>query len=797
MIRNYIRVAFRNFFKNGLSSSIIVLGLSIGLCSCLLIGMYIRYELNYDRFQANGDRIFRVIMDYSFNGSPESKKGNFTSMKVAPVLKRNFPDVQEAIRMDKYPTVVRYQNNLLNEQNFFYADSSFFKVFSFPLLKGNPSTALNAPNQIVISESTAKRYFGKEDPIGKLVNLDTDDAPYRVTGVAADCPSNSQIKFDFLGSFISYNMKHEMSTYWNANYTTFLLLRDPGSVSHLENQVNEFMKKEMAGQGASIKYSLEAFKTIHLYSDYRGFEPNSSIKYIYILEGVSALLLIIASFTYINLNTARSIERAKEVGVRKVIGAGRNQLFWQFLGESFIVCVIAVGISFLTALLILPYFNRLTGREFTPGDLYSLPVISGMFILSVVVSLLAGSYPAILLTKIIPVEVLKGSFKNSSRGQTTREFLVVFQFVLSISLIASTVIMQKQLQYIQNRDLGFHREQVLVLPFDYHMKDLLPTIKQAFLSNPNILGVSRCVNTPVNINSGYSMRSALMPEGEEISVAGNPIDESYVKTAGLKLIAGKDLSQQDMNDADAPNDSDKVFHFVLNESAAKQLGWSPDEAIGKKMFLSNHRPGYVRGVVKDFNFESLHQTIKPVVLFPEANGKSLLVKLGNSHITETLSFIESKWKNLVTHRPFEFHFLDEDFNTLYESETRLGNVLNIFSGIAIALACLGLVGLSSYSAKQRQKEIGIRKVLGAGINQIVSLLTLNFVKLILIAIFTASPLAWIIMNWWLQGFAYHILIHWWVFVITGFTVVFMAIITISLQVLRAASANPINSLRTD
>ena len=487
MIRSYILIATRNLIKNGFSSVIILLGLSIGLCSCLLIGMYIRNELNYDRFQVNGDRIFRVIMEYAFDGSPESKKGNFTSMKVAPVLIRNFPEVQEAIRMDKYPTVVRYQDKLLNEQNFYYADSSFFRVFSFPLLKGNPSTALNAPHKVVITETTAKRYFGKEDPMGKIVNLDTDNAPYRVTGVVADCPSNSQIKFDFLGSFISYNMKHEMSTYWNANYTTFLLLRDSKSENQLEKQVNEFMKKEMAGQGASIKYSFEPFRNIHLYSEYGGFEPNSSIKYIYILEGVSALLLIIASFTYINLNTARSVERAKEVSVRKVIGAARSQLFWQFMGESFIVSLLAVGISFVTALLFLPYFNRLTGREFYSSDLFSFQIIIGMLILSMLVSLLAGSYPALLLTKIIPVQILKGSFKNTSKGQGIRQFLVVFQFALSILLIVSAVIMQKQLKYIQNGDMGYKREQVLVLPFDYQMSELLPSLKKVLLSNPNIL----------------------------------------------------------------------------------------------------------------------------------------------------------------------------------------------------------------------------------------------------------------------------------------------------------------------
>ncbi len=796
MIRNYIQTAFRNFYKNGFSSSVILVGLSIGLCSCLLIGIYVRSELNYDRFQVNGDRIYRVIMEYAFSGSPASKKGNFTSMKVAPVLKKNFPEIQEAIRMDKYATVVRYKNKVLNEQNFYYADSSFFRVFSFPLLKGNAATALNAPNQIVITESTAAKYFGKEDPIGKMVNLDTDEKPYRVTGLVADCPSNSQIKFDFLGSFISYNMKQELYSYWNANYTTYLLLHNANAVNQLEKQVNEFMKKEMAGEGASIKFSFERFNSIHLYSEYGGFEPNSSIKYIYILEGVSVLLLIIASFTYINLNTARSVERAKEVGVRKVIGAGRGQLFWQFIGESFFVCLLAVIISFVTALLFLPYFNHLTGRAFGPADLFSTQVISGMLILSILVSLLAGSYPAVLLTKIIPIQVLKGAFKNTSGGKGIQQFLVVFQFALSILLIASTVIMQKQLKFIQNRDLGYNREQVLVLPFDYHMNELLPAIKQAFLSNPNVKSVSRTVNTPVDIRSGYSMRSALMLANEEISVAGNPIDEDFIKTVGLQILSGNDLSQQDVKDAEVLKDSDKVFHFILNESAAKQLGWTPDMAIGKKMFLGD-RSGYVRAVVKDFNFESMHQTIKPLVLFPETRGRSLLVKLGNSRMPETISFLASTWKTLVTHRPFEYRFLNEDFNKLYESELRLGMVLNIFSGIAISLACLGLVGLSSYSAKQRQKEIGIRKVLGAGVYQILSLLTVNFVKLISIAVLIASPLAWISMHWWLRGFAYHISIQWWVFIVTGLVVISIAIITMCLQVARAAIANPVHSLRSE
>ena len=489
MIRNYIRTAFRNLLNNKSSSVINILGLMVGITSCILIGMYIRNELNYDKFQVHGDRIFRVIMEYAFDGSPTSKKGNFTSMKVAPVLRRKFPEVQEAVRMDKFPTVVHYKDKLVNEQNFLYADSSFFRVFSFPLLKGNPSTALNAPHQVVLTETTAERYFGKENPIGKMLNLDTDESQYVVTGLVADCPSNSQIKFDFLASFTSLNMKNEEETYWDANYTTYLLLRDPATASRMEMDVNEFMKREMAGQGASIKFSFEPFERIHLYSDYDGFEPNNNIKYIYILEGVSVLLLIIACFTFINLSTACSIERAKEVGVRKVVGAGRSQLFWQFIGESFIVCVLAALFSFVAALILLPSFNHLTGKELHPADLFSLQIISGVIILSILVSLFAGSYPALLLTRIIPVKVLKGSFKNTSGGRGLRRFLIIFQFAISILLIASTFIIQKQLKYVQNRNLGFNRDHVLILPFDYHMFKLLPALKQSFLLNPHISGV--------------------------------------------------------------------------------------------------------------------------------------------------------------------------------------------------------------------------------------------------------------------------------------------------------------------
>jgi putative ABC transport system permease protein len=467
------------------------------------------------------------------------------------------------------------------------------------------------------------------------------------------------------------------------------------------------------------------------------------------------------------------------------------------MGESFILCNLAVLMSLSAALTFLPFFNHLTGQQLHPSDLSSVQVISGTVVLSIMVSLLAGSYPALLLTNIIPAKVLKGSYKNTTGGQGIRKSLIIFQFTISILLIASTFITHKQLKYIQYRDMGFNRNQILVLPFDNSLFDQLPSLKQSFLTNPHISGLSCTANSPVNIKSGFSMRSSLMPVGKEISVAGNRIDENFLTVLGMQLTAGENLSLQDILDVETPADSNRIYHFILNESAAKQLGWTPDQAIGKKMYLGDQRPGYVRGVVKDFNFESMHQAIKPVVLFPERRPGLLLVKIALPDIPETIAFMEAKWKNIIKARPFEYRFLDEDFSNLYESEIKFGTILNVFSGLSIAMACLGLVGLSSYAAKQRKKEIGIRKVLGAGIGQIASLLVLDILKPISVAVLISTPITWMLMNWWLQDFAYHILISGWIFLVTGLIVISIATMSISFQVIRAAITSPVNSLRSE
>jgi len=797
MFRNYFKTAFRNLWKNKASSFINIFGLTIGLCSCLLIGLYIQHELSYDNFQAKGDRIVRAIMAYKFDGGDEMKKGNFTSARVAPRFKQVFPEIESAVRMTKYSRIVHYNDKLINEKNIMYADPSFFDVFSFKLLRGNPANVLNAPRQVVVTESTAKRYFANDDPVGKILKVGNDTTLYQVTGVVQNCPSNSQIKFDFLASWSSLNKIEEEKSYWNANYTTFFLLKNKESIAPLQAKIAPFMRKEMTGEGATVNFELEKFNKIHLYSPYEGFEPNNSITYIYILEAVALLMLAIACFTYVNLNTARSMERAREVGVRKVIGAGNRQLFWQFIGESVLLCTISTALSLIATALLLPVFNQLTDKQLTIEAIFSAQFIGGALILIALVSLLAGTYPALVLSNFQPVKVLKGSFKNTSSGQWLRKSLIVFQFSISVILIISTFIMQKQLNFIQNKNLGYNRDQVLVLPIDNRMEDKLDLFKQQFKTNNHIISVSACVSTPVDIVGGYNMRSSLMPQTQTLAVSGTPIDNDYVKTTGLKIIAGSDLEQQDMKDVANSDYKKNVFHFILNESAARELGWTPEQAIGKRMFVGDEREGFVKGVVRDFNFESLHNPIKPLVLFPESYQRTFLLKIQGKDLKQTIAFLEGKWKELAPYRPFEYRFLDEDFNRLYSSEMRLGTVLTVFASIAIALACLGLLGLSAYTAKQRVKEIGVRKVLGASVSSVVALLSADFVKLVFVAIIISIPVAWWMMNKWLLSFTYKTQMNWWIFAVAGICAVAIALFTISFQAIKAALANPVKSLRSE
>jgi putative ABC transport system permease protein len=795
MIINNLKVTLRSLWKNKVSSAINLFGLTVGLTSCLLISLYIQHEASFDSFQKNGSRIARVIMEYGFDGSPETKRGNFTSTKVAPEFSRTFPEVQYGIRMTDRDMIIQHNDNLVTEPYFVFADSTFFKIFLADLLQGNPAEALNGPFKVVLTESTAKKYFGNESPMGKILLTGSDEVPYEVTGVIQDYPSNSQIRFDFLASFCSLGENQEV-TYFDANYTTYLLLKDEHAFTPLQEKITSFIKKEMAGSGASINFLLEPFDKIHLHSEYSGFVPNTSITYLYILSGVALLILVIVSFTYINLSTARSIERSKEVGIRKSIGANRIQLFWQFISESVIICLTAVGFSFLLIFIILPYFNLFVEKELPASTLFSLPFMGFSILVALVISLAAGSYPAIILSGFQPVKVLKGITRMDS-GKWIQPSLIVFQFAISVFLIVATLVIQNQLYFIQHKKLGYERDHIIVLPMREKILDNLSVIKTELKANPNIMSVSRCVSTPVKIAGGYNMRSASMGEHEQHSVTASPIDEDYIKTTGLEIIAGTDLIEQDTKDVSHEDREDRTYHFILNESAARDLGWSPEQAVGKKMFM-DHREGFVRGVIRDFHFESMHQEIKPLVLFTELRGHgNLLVKVKGQDLSETISFLETKWKQLVPYVPFEYHFLDDDYNSLYRSELQLGTVMNLFSGIAIILACLGLFGLSTFIVQQRIKEIGIRKILGASLTHIVGLVSGKFTMLVTLSIFIASPLAYLLMSRWLQGFVYRTEISGWTFALAAVSALAIAFLTVSVQGVKAALTNPAETLKSE
>ena len=795
MFRNNFKIAIRSLWKNKALSSINIFGLTVGLSSSLLIALYIHHEISFDKFQLKGDRIVRVIMEYGLDGGPEKKRGNYTSTKVAPVFSRTFPEVESAVRMTDRDIIVRYEDKLITEANFMYADSSFFDVFTCHFLQGNPATALDGFRKVVLTESTARKYFSDESPVGKILLIGVDNTPYEITGVIKDYPENSQIRFDFLTSFCSLGANQE-ETYFDANYTTYLLLNDANSRVALQEKVTAFMRKEMAGSGASINYLLEPFPEIHLYSQYSGFVPTTSINYIYILSIVALLILVIACFTYINLSIARSIERAREVGIRKVVGAARSQLFWQFIGESGILFIASMIFSFAVALFVLPYFNLLADRRLSIEAFFSLDFLFLSMIVCISISVLAGSYPAVILSGLQPIKVLKGLFRNTSSGKWVQHSLIVFQFAISAFLIVSTVAIQKQLYFIQHKNLGYDREHVLVLPMNQRMLKDLAVIKQELKSNPDIIGVSSTNSTPVKIAGGYGMRSDMMAETEHISVTANPIDEDYIKATGLQIIYGNDLTEQDLIDVTAENVKDRIYHFILNESAARQLGWEPEAAVGKKMFMSD-RSGVVKGVIKDFHFESLHQAIKPLVLFPEIRARLLLVKVNGLNLSRTISFIEDKWKLLIPYTPFEYRFLDDDYAKLYRAELQLGIVMNLFAAIAIILACLGLFGLSAYVVQQRVKEISIRKILGASLYSIVSLLSRSFTRLLVVSILIALPAAYLFVKTWLLDFEYQVELKWWIFALPGVLAVAIAMMTVSIQSIKAAIENPVENLRSE
>lgn len=795
MIRNYLKIALRHLKKNKLYAFVNITGLAIGITSCLLIGIYIRNELSYDQFHKNKDRIVRVTWEYNF-GDALSKTAT-TGTKVGPQFQRTFPEVEGYARLLKYPRVVAFEDKLFDEKNFLYADSSFFSLFSFRLLEGEAATVLDAPEKLVVTESMAKKYFGTENPIGKTVKVG-GTKEFVITGIAEDAPAHSQIQYDFVGSFKTLNAAK--SEKWNeANYITYLLLRNKEAIKPLQAKIHAYSKtvakEEMGADGNNyMTYHLEPLTKVHLHSDLDGFEPNNSITYIYILAAVALLILLVACVNYTNLSTAQSAGRRAEIGMRKVMGAGRRQVFNQFICESFILSLFAALLALGISAVLLPYFNQLSGKEFERNVLFTLYTLIPLFFLSAVVALGAGAYPALILSSSKVIKILKSGFQlTGSAG--LRKSLIVLQFVISIFLIISTIIILQQLAFIKNKDLGYNKEQVLVLPLDAKMLEQYDDFKNALANNRGVLSVAGAYESPTNV--GWSDGLTRGTDGKNISINALPVDEDFVKTLGLKIVAGADYNRTDVQQFDTSNNGNNIrYTFILNETAVKALGWTPEEAIGKT--VSKGREGTIKAVVKDFHFRSFHEAISPMVIFLDRRLLgSLFIKIDGTNTQAVLGALEKAWKQRVPHRPFNYTFLDEEYAALYKAEQRTAGVFTTFSTLAILLACLGLFALTAYTMVQRTKEIGIRKVLGARVTDILALVSKDFIRLVGMAIFIAVPIAWLAVQKWMEKFVYRTEIQGWVFLAAGVLTLIIAFMAVSLQAVKTALTNPIKNLRSE
>jgi len=796
MLWNSLKIAFRQIRKNRLYAVINISGLTLGIASCLLIGVYILHEFSYDRFHTNARRIVRVTMDY--NAGDAATKVATTGTKVGPQFKRAFPEIEAYARTFKYTRVVTYEHNVFEESNFLYADAPFFSMFSFPLTSGDPITVLDAPDKIVITEPIAKKYFGNENAVGKIIKVGTKD--FIVSGVAKSPPDNSQIQFDFVASFNALGAS-KTEKWTEANYITYLLLQPTTDILQLANKVSEYMKKvskeelNLSGENY-FTYHLEPLTSVHLRSALDGFEPNGSITYIYILSVVGILILLIAAVNYTNLATAQSASRTGEIGIRKVLGAIRFQVFRQFILESWITTMIALLISLIAAYFLLPFFNRLSGKEISAGALVQPQTLIMLLMIGGLVSIAAGAYPAVVLSNFRIINILRSGFSFTSKGNQLRKSLIVLQFVISVFLIISTIVVVQQLSYIRNKDLGYDKEHILVLPLDGTMDAGFQNLKQAMLNEPGVKNVTAAYEEPVDIGWGDGI-SKKSEDQQGVTVNAIPVDKDFIRTMGIKILAGSDYTDADVKAMDRSNGEQNLkFTFMLNESAVKALGWTPAEAIGKTIYKG--RKGIVKAVVKDFHFKSFHNPISPLVIFlDEKMAQEIFVKIDGKNIPATIQGLGKIWRDRVQHRPFEYHFLDEDYARLYKNEVRTAGIFTTFSSLAILLACLGLFALTAYSIVQRTKEIGIRKILGANIPSIISLLSRDFLLLVVIGIVIAAPIAWYATHKWLQDFSYRIKIEWWVFVVAGIGCLLIALVTISFQAIKAALANPVKSLRSE
>jgi len=807
MLKNYFKVAFRNLWKNKAFSAINIIGLASGLGICLLILLYVLDELSYDKFNTKANRIFRVNNEVRFGD-------NHFDLAVAPAMMgpamvKEFPQVEQYTRIRWYGGfLVKKGNENIKEERVAYGDSTLFDVFTLPMLAGDPKTALKEPHSLVITENIAKKYFNRIDAVGQNMIIN-DTGNYKITGVIKNIPRQSHFQFDFFLPFIE-NPDSRNPSWLSNNYNTYVLLRDASDAKNLEPQLNKMMDRYVAPElKSAINISLDEFKKsggfvrasfipltdIHLHSNKTAeLYGNGNIQYVYIFSAIALFILLIACVNFMNLSTARSSNRAKEVGVRKVLGSFKKNLIQQFLTESILISFIALLLAILIASLLLPYFNELAGKSIYLRSLFQPGMIASLLLLMLIVGLVAGSYPAFFLSSFQPIQVLKGKLAAGFKRSWLRSALVVFQFAVSIILIIGTIVIYNQLNYIRSKDIGFNRNQVIVINNTSALGEQASIFRNELLQISGVQNATMSGYLPVNYSRSNDafFTSSTLDQKTAMSMQNWSVDENYVSTLDIKLLQGRNFSLQ------FPSDSTGI---LVNEAAAKFLG--TQELINKKLYRITDIQTkkiveyHIIGVIKNFNFSSLRDVVTPLGLLFEKDNGNISVRINTANTANTIAQIKNRWHTIAPNKPFDYSFMDEQFNNLYTGEQQTGRLSVTFSILAIVIACLGLFGLVTYAAEQRTKEIGIRKVLGANVQNILAMLSKDFLKMVIISIVIAFPIAGWVMTKWLQDFAYRVNISWWVFGFAALVTIVIALLTISFQAIKAAIANPVKSLRTE
>lgn len=803
MVRHFFNIAWRNLLKRKFYSFINITGLAIGMACCVLITLYVQHELSYDQYHTKRDRTYRVLQTFRSTQQGETLSAPtpedfqvWGCAPVGPALQADFPEIEKVVQfMSPVSLLLQQGDKRFQQDNLLFMDSTAFDVFSWKMLAGDPHTALTAPNSIVLTRSVAQKFFGDGNPVGRSLRVDNQDN-FMITGVMEDVPPNSQFTFNGLISMTTAKkQRSDIFGYWGyVDFYTYVLLKKNTTIGSLQTQTAAFVKRHNNDdKGYAISFEKMTDAYLHSVAG-RQPGPTGNLLNVYLFSCIAVFIILIACINFMNLSTARSLERAKEIGVRKTLGVKPSSLMWQFLFESILLSLVAGVIALLLAQIGIPLIGKLSGKELSYTNFFT-PLLSVCIALfAVAVGILAGIYPAWFLSRFRAIAVLKGKFNPSGEGISFRKALVVFQFTLSIALIAGTTIVYTQLQYLNRHDLGFQKDQMVILDFegDGKVQQNIEMVKKTIADQPGVISVaaSRAVPGEFLPNAGTQIQTPDGQMGNQIPFIYE-IDFDFIPTYHIPVIAGRTYSRS--------YSTDSAQSMVINESAAKLYGYTrPADAVGRK-FAQWGRTGVIIGVVKDFNFRSLHQEVQPLTLrygYPD-NLNRITVSIKGDNIPATLAHLKETWSHTVPQRPFLYHFLDESFSAQYEADQHFGYLFTFFSCLAICIACLGLLGLSTFVAQQRVKEIGIRKVLGSSVSSIVMLLSKDFIKLVLFAIVIAIPLCWWVMNKWLQGFAYRITIGPLVFIEAGTIALGIAFATIAWQSVKAAMGNPIRSLRNE